>query len=130
MSKASGVGPIGPIGQIHVSVSDVDRAVEFYRDRLGLPFLFQYPGMAFFDCDGIRLYLGVPENEAFASRATIYFRVEEIEVAVAALEARGISFLERPHVVHRSESTELWLAFFRDPDGNNLALMNEVTTTA
>lgn len=116
---------LGPIGQIHVSVSDVDRAVEFYRDRLGMRFLFQYPGMAFFDCDGIRLYLGVPEDASFASRATIYYRVDDIAAAVDALEARGVVFLERPHVVHRTDETELWLAFFRDPDQNNLALMSD-----
>ncbi len=114
------------IGQIHVSVSDVDRAVAFYRDRLGMRFLFQYPGMAFFDLDGVRLYLGVPESAAFASRSTIYYRVDDIEAAVAELTSRGVEFDAPAHVVHRTETSDLWMAAFRDPDDNNLLLMSEV----
>ena len=114
------------IGQIHVSVSDVDRAVEFYRDRLGMRFLFQVPHMAFFDCDGVRLYLGIPESAEFRSRATLYFTVADLDEAVAALEGRGVEFSNRPQVVHRTETTELWMASLEDPDGNNIALMREV----
>ncbi len=116
------------IGQIHVSVSDVDRAVAFYRDVLGVPFLFQVPGqpMAFFDCDGVRLYLGVPESEAFRSRGVLYFTVEDIAEAHRVLTDRGVAFRDEPHPVHRTESSELWMAFFTDPDGNNLAIMAEV----
>jgi catechol 2,3-dioxygenase-like lactoylglutathione lyase family enzyme len=114
------------IGQIHVSVLDVDRSVEFYRDRLGMRFLFQVPNMAFFDCDGIRLYLGVPESPSFRSRATIYYTVDSMADAVAALEARGVAFADRPHVVHRTEETELWMCFLKDPDDNNVVLMREV----
>ena len=116
------------IGQIHVSVTDVDRAVEFYRDVLGLAFISRIPGqpMAFFDCDGVRLYLGVPESEAYRSRGMIYFTVPEVDEAYAALSERGVRFLDAPHVVHREETWELRMAFFTDPDGNNLALMAEV----
>jgi catechol 2,3-dioxygenase-like lactoylglutathione lyase family enzyme len=118
---------LGTIGQIHVSVSDVDRAVAFYRDVLGIPFLFQVPGqqMAFFDCDGVRLYLGRPESETFRSNPVLYFSVPDIDAAYAALEELGVEFRDRPHVVHRTEATELWMAAFRDPDGNNLVLMSE-----
>jgi catechol 2,3-dioxygenase-like lactoylglutathione lyase family enzyme len=118
---------LGPIGQIHVSVSDVDRSVEFYRDVLGLPFLFRVPEqpMAFFHCDGVRLYLGAPESEAFRSRATLYFRVDDVEEAHQELVGRGVTFLDAPHVVARFNETELVMAFFGDPDGNNLALMEE-----
>ncbi len=118
---------LGSIGQIHVSVTDVDQAVTFYRDVLGLPFLFQVPGqpMAFFDCDGVRLYLGVPEEESFRSNPVLYFRVEDIAEAHAELERRGASFVDAPHVVHRDGSSELWMAFLKDPDGNNLALMQD-----
>jgi catechol 2,3-dioxygenase-like lactoylglutathione lyase family enzyme len=114
------------IGQIHVSVSDVDRAVAFYRDTLGMTFLFQVPGqpMAFFDCDGVRLYLGEPESEEYRSRAMIYFRVSDIDEASAALREDGVE-LDEPHLVHRAEDHELWMTFLRDPDGNNLALMQE-----
>ncbi len=116
------------IGQIHVSVSDVDRAVAFYRDALGIPFLFRVPGqpMAFFDCDGVRLYLGVPESEAFRSRGVLYFTVDDIAEAHRVLSDRGVAFRDEPHLVHRTESSELWMAFFTDPDGNNLAIMAEV----
>jgi catechol 2,3-dioxygenase-like lactoylglutathione lyase family enzyme len=116
------------IGQIRVQVTDVDRAVAFYRDVLGMAFIFQFPGMAFFDLDGIRLMLVEPEGRAFGGESTIYYRVDQIDAAVAALEARGVAFDDRPHEVHRDEAHELWMAFFRDPDGNVLALMSEVPT--
>jgi len=118
---------LGTIGQIHVSVSDVDRAVTFYRDVLGMTFLFQVPGqpMAFFDCDGVRLYLGRPETPEFRSNPVLYFDVPDIDEAFAALEDRGVEFRDQPHVVHRAEETELWMAAFADPDGNNLVLMSE-----
>jgi catechol 2,3-dioxygenase-like lactoylglutathione lyase family enzyme len=116
---------LGPIGQIHVSVSDVDRAVAFYRDVLGVRFLYRVPGqpMAFFDCAGVRLYLGVPESSEFRSNPILYFTVEDIDEAYGALRGRGLEFHDEPHVVHRSERSELRMAFFTDPDGNNLALM-------
>jgi len=92
---------LGTIGQIHVSVSDVDRAVTFYRDVLGMTFLFQVPGqpMAFFDCDGVRLYLGRPETPEFRSNPVLYFDVPDIDEAFAALEDRGVEFRDQPHVV-------------------------------
>jgi catechol 2,3-dioxygenase-like lactoylglutathione lyase family enzyme len=116
------------IGQIHVSVTDVDRAVAFYRDVLAVPFLFRVQGqpMAFFDCDGVRLYLGVPESEEFRARGLLYFSVDDIGEAHRVLTERGVSFRDGPHVVHRTEGSELHMAFFTDPDGNNLGLMAEV----
>jgi catechol 2,3-dioxygenase-like lactoylglutathione lyase family enzyme len=123
-----GFDGLGSIGQIHVSVTDVDRSVAFYRDVLGIPFLFRVPGqpMAFFDCDGVRLYLGAPESEDFRSRGLLYFTVENIGEAHHVLAERGVAFRDGPHVVHRTEVAELHMAFFNDPDGNNLALMAEV----
>ena len=116
------------IGQIHVSVTDVDRAVAFYRGVLGIRFLFRVQGqpMAFFDCDGVRLYLGVPESEAYRARGMIYFEVDDIDEAYTALKEGGVEFLDAPHVVHRTEDAELRMAFFTDPDRNNLALMADV----
>ncbi len=114
------------IGQIHVSVKDVDRAVHFYRDVLGMRFLFQFPGMAFFDCGGVRLYLGVPEKPEFDRSSIIYYRVPSIGLAVEALKGRGVEFVTEPRKTHEDARHELWLAFFRDPDGNHLALMSEV----
>ena len=117
----------GAIGQIHVTVTDIDRAVAFYRDVLGLPLLFEVPGqdMAFFDCQGVRLYLGRAESPDFESRPLIYLRAESARAACAELAGRGVEFEAEPHVVHRAGGVELWIAFFRDPDGTMLAVMSE-----
>ena len=117
---------LSTIGQILVPVRDVARATAFYRDRLGMRFLFDFPGMAFFDAGGLRLYLAEPEGAEFDGKATIYYRVADIETAVRALEERGVVFTDQPHVVHRDGTNELWMAFTKDPDGNNVALMSEV----
>ena len=116
------------IGQIHISVDDVPRAVAFYRDILGMKLLFEVPGqpMAFFDCGGIRLYLGRPESEEFRSNALIYYNVDSIAGAYQTLQSRGVEFEAEPHLVHRTETTELWMAGFRDPDNNYVSLMSEV----
>jgi catechol 2,3-dioxygenase-like lactoylglutathione lyase family enzyme len=118
---------IESIGQILICVSDVDRAVAFYRDKLGLTFLFRVPGqpMAFFDCGGVRLYLGVPERAEFAAAATLYFRVADIGAAHQELSGRGVPFIDEPHLTHDDGSTQLWLAFFRDSEGNLHSLMEE-----
>lgn len=118
------------IGQIHVTVSDVDRALAFYRDGLGIPFLFSYPQMAFLDCDGVRLFLGPAESEQFGGRATLYFTVPDINAAVASLASRGVAFPDPPHVVHRTDTSALWMCFTTDPDGNNIGLMSEVPSPA
>jgi catechol 2,3-dioxygenase-like lactoylglutathione lyase family enzyme len=118
---------LGRIGQIHLSVSDVDRSVAFYRDILGIPFLFQVHGrdMAFFECGNIRLYLGRPESPEYRSTALIYFTVDDIDEAHRVLAERGVPFLGPPHVVHRTETTELLVAFFSDRDANHVAVMEE-----
>jgi catechol 2,3-dioxygenase-like lactoylglutathione lyase family enzyme len=117
------------IGQIALPVSDVDRATAFYRDQVGLPFLFAFPGMAFFDCGGVRLYLAKPEKPEFAGVSILYFRVGSIEAAHAEMTARGVVFTDAPHKVHADERHELWLAFFKDPDGHPMALMSEIPKT-
>jgi predicted enzyme related to lactoylglutathione lyase len=122
---------LGPVAQIHVSVTDVDRSVEFYRDVLGIPFLFRVPGqpMAFFASGDVRLYLGVPENPDFRSKVVLYFRVDDIDAEVARLRAAGLE-VGTPRVVHRDGPTELWMSFLRDPDGHHLGLMAERLGTA
>ena len=117
---------LSTIGQVLVPVADAARSTTFYRDQLGLRFLFGFPRMAFFDADGVRIYLAEPEDPGFGGRATLYFRVPDIDAAVVALEARGVAFTGRPHVVHRDGTTALWMAFTKDPDGNNIGLMCEV----
>ncbi len=117
---------LGPIGQIALTVGDVERAVKFYRDTLGIRHLFTVPRMAFFDCGGIRLLLGTSEgNEPWRSGAVVYFRVPDIEVARRALGERGVAFEVEPRLVARMPDHELWMATFRDPDGNPLELMCE-----
>ena len=116
------------VGQISISVTDVDRAVEFYRDILGINFLFQVPGdnpMAFFDCSGIRLYINQPENPEHAGTSVIYFQVDSAQDAAKDLASRGVSIESEPHIIHQTENYTLWMAFFRDPDGNLMAVMSE-----
>jgi predicted enzyme related to lactoylglutathione lyase len=115
------------IGQIAVNVTDLNRAVEFYRDSLGLLFLFQVPGMAFFECAGVRLMLGVPENgDEIRTSSIIYFRVEDIESTSRAMVESGTVFKTEPRLVARMDDHDLWMAFFEDSEGNTLALMSEV----
>ena len=114
------------IGQVRIAVHDVDQAVSFYRDTLGMPFLFQFPGMAFFELDGTRLMLVDPESRDFGGDSVIYYRVGDIGQAHEALAGRGVSFTDKPHVVHADDTHEEWMCFFNDPDGNVLALMSSV----
>jgi predicted enzyme related to lactoylglutathione lyase len=118
---------LGPLGQVHISVTDVDRSVAFYRDVLGMTHLFTVPGqpMAFFASGDVRLYLGRPESEEFWSRCVLYFRVDDIDAEFARLTTEGVAFAGRPHIVHRDGSTELWMADCRDPDGHHIVLMQE-----
>jgi len=114
------------IGQISIVVSDVDRAVEFYRDVLGLRYLFGFPGMAFFDCGGVRLYLAKPEKPELDRTSIVYYRVPDTAIAADTLRAKGVTFEQEPRAVHKDEKHELWLGFFKDTEGNNVALMSEV----
>lgn len=119
---------ISQIGQISVNVQDLDRAVAFYRDTLGLRLLFEAPPkMAFFDCGGVRLMLGVPEDPEFDHPSSIlYYKVDDIHAAHAALKERGADFRGEPHLVAKMPDHELWMAFLKDTEGNTLALMSEV----
>jgi methylmalonyl-CoA/ethylmalonyl-CoA epimerase len=116
------------VGQIAIVVRDLDRAVRFYRDVLGLPFLFQAPpGLAFFDCGGVRLMLTRPEGpEEGRGTSILYYVVDDIQAAHAALAARGVVFESSPGLIARLPDHELWMAGFRDSEGNVLELMSEV----
>ncbi|MFO1305934.1 MAG: VOC family protein [Burkholderiales bacterium] len=117
---------LGPLGQIALPVSDADRSERFYADVLGLPRLFRFGALVFFDCAGVRLMLeGSSKAIVPASGVCHYFKVQGIERAVEQLEARGLAFDDRPHLVAKMPDHELWMAFFRDPDGHLLALMEE-----
>ena len=127
MTAASNFG-LSAIGQIMVTAHDLDRAVEFYRDTLGVKHLFTVPKMAFFDCGGISLMLGVPEKEEFDHPSSIvYFNVDDIQGAHETLVARGVRFEGQPHLVAKMESYDLWMAFFRDSENNLMALMSRVS---
>jgi methylmalonyl-CoA/ethylmalonyl-CoA epimerase len=115
------------IGQIAVNAKDVERATAFYRDRLGMKHLFSVSGLSFFDCAGVRLMLSRPEKPEFDHPSSVlYFSVDDIDGAHQALAARGVTFEDAPHVIARMETYDLWMAFFRDSEGNLLGLMSEV----
>jgi predicted enzyme related to lactoylglutathione lyase len=118
-------GPLGPIMQILVPVTDLDRAVAFYEGVLDLPLQFRFPGNAFFDAHGVRLYLAQPTEPGFNGVATLYFRVADVTATLDLLEARGATVRERPEIVFGTDEYDLWLAFVTDPDGNNIGLMRE-----
>lgn len=115
------------VRQIGLTVSDVARAIPFYRDALGLPFLFSAgPNLAFLDIGGVRLMLAAPEGEFTPGLSSIiYLKVADITAAQAAMAARGVTFTAEPHLVAPMPDHDLWLSAFRDPDGNHLALMCE-----
>ena len=118
---------IARIGQIAITVRDLERATSFYRDVLELPFLFAVPGMAFFDCGGVRLMLAAAESAEHEHAASIvYYMVPDIHQGAAALASRGARMEGEPHLVAPMPDHDLWMAFFRDMDDNLLALMAEV----
>lgn len=118
---------LGPIGQVALLTRDVGRAEAFYRDTLGIPHLFTFGDLAFFDVHGTRLYLQRVGDEEWRPGSVLYFRVEDILAAHAALHERQVEFRGPPHLIHRHENgVEEWMAFFDDPDGNTLALMSAV----
>ncbi len=117
---------LSAIGQIGITVTDLDRAIGFYRDTLGMRLLFQVPGMGFFDCGGIRLMLSGSENPGETYSSILYFKVADMQQAHRTLSDRGLTFEREPHLIARLPGHELWMAFFRDPDRNLMALMSEV----
>lgn len=118
--------PLG-VGQLAIPVADLERALAFYRDLLGIRLLFRAPpGLAFLDCGGVRLMLTERrEGETMPTAGVIYYRVADLEAAYSSLSGRGASFVDEPHRVARLADHELWMAFLRDPDEHLLALMAE-----
>ncbi len=112
------------VGQIAVTVEDVERATAFYRDVLGVPFLFDAPGLAFFDLGGTRLMLSRPEGVG-PSASLLYFRAADIQASYETLVSHGVEFLETPQVVHRTDNYELSIGSFYDSEGNVMAIMHE-----
>ena len=114
------------IGQIAVRATDLDRAVAFYRDTLGAPFLFRVPNLAFFQFGDVRLMLSPSETPEFDHPGSvIYYRVDDIEAAYGALKEKGVTFMDAPHLIAKMPDYDLWMAFLKDSEGNTLALMCE-----
>jgi len=119
---------LGSLGQVSRSVSDIEAATAFYRDTLGLPHLFTFGELAFFDCGGTRLYL---QQDEMKPESILYFRVSDIHATHRELEAKGAKFVSAPHMIHKhADGTEEWMAFFEDPDGRPLALMAQAAASA
>jgi len=115
---------IASVGQIALTVSSADRSQAFYGDVLGLPLLYRFGSLVFFDTGNLRLMLG-EGPDVKAGNSCIYFKVPDIEAGHAALGAKGVTFQEGPKLIARMPDHELWMAFFKDPDGHQLALMTE-----
>lgn len=112
--------------QIAQPIHDIDRAVAFYRDVLGVPLLFTAPpSLAFFDCGGVRLMLSPPSPGHDHPGSVLYFAVDDIQAQARTLEARGVSFTSPPTKIATLADREVWLAAFADTEGNSLALMSE-----
>lgn len=120
---------LGEVAQVALTITDIDASTTFYRDTLGLNHMFTAANMAFFDCGNLRLLLGQAEDgKPVPGGSVLYFRVSDIEAAHNALVANEVKIERPPTATHRTEEQELWLAFFRDPDGNMLALFEERAT--
>ena len=127
MSATAASLAIQNIGQISIIVKDVERATAFYRDVLGLRLLFTVPTMAFFDCGGVRLMLDKPENPEFDHPSSIlYFSVPDIQAAHRRLVETGVAIVAEPNRIAKMPDHDLWMSFFRDTEGNVMALMCEV----
>jgi methylmalonyl-CoA/ethylmalonyl-CoA epimerase len=122
---------ISRIGQIAINVHDLDRAIAFYRGKLGLSLLFSAGKLAFFDCGGVRLMLEAPEKPEFDHPSSIlYFVVPDIAAAHRQMVASGVLFEDEPHLIAKMPDHDLWMTFFRDSEQNLLALMSEVPRAA
>jgi catechol 2,3-dioxygenase-like lactoylglutathione lyase family enzyme len=122
---------LSQIGQIAVNVKDLNRAIEFYREKLGMKHLFNAGTMSFFDCAGIRLMLAQPEKPEFDHPSSIiYFKVPKAVEMYETLSARGVAFEAKPHLVARMPTHDLWMGFFRDSENNLLGIMSEEPRTS
>src|SRR5438105_4580837 len=127
MTQATAALRLAQIGQIAITTKDLDRAVAFYRDILGMRFLFSAPKLAFFDCGGVRLMLSNPEGPEFDHAASIiYYKVDDLQAAYDALASRGVTFVDLPHLIAKMPDHDLWMCFLKDSEGNTLGLMSEV----
>jgi len=117
---------LSTVGQIAIVIQDLPRATSYYRDTLGLALLFEFPGLAFFRCGEVRFMLSTAEKPEYDHPGSVlYFKIGDIAAVHSTLVSRGVEFVGAPHVVHRAATYELWMAFFKDTEGNTMALMEE-----
>ena len=118
---------LGHIGQVSLMIRDVARAERFYGTTLGLPHVFTFGDLAFFDADGLRIYLHRKDEADWRSSSVLYFVVDDIHAAQDRLSGLGVHFTGAPHLIHtHDDGTEEWMTFFEDGEGNTLALMSRV----
>jgi len=129
-TTVTGIG-ISRLGQIQVRAHDVERAAKFYQEVLGLKLLFKAPpGLAFFDCGGVRLLIDHPDKPEFDHASSVlYFAVPDIQAAHAQMKQSGVRFEDEPHLIARMPDHDLWMTFFHDSEDNLMALMSEVKKT-
>jgi methylmalonyl-CoA/ethylmalonyl-CoA epimerase len=117
---------LNQLGQVSLSVDNVDAAEEFYGQKLELRKLYRFGDLVFFDCAGVRLFLEKSRSQPFVPNGSVlYFRTPDITIAVHEIEAKGVVFIDKPHLIAPMEDHDLWMTFFKDPTGNTLALMQE-----
>lgn len=126
----NGVVHLERIAQVALTVTDLARAKAFYGETLGMKFLFDADTMAFFQCGGVRVMLGLAEQPMTSAGTILYYKVSEIQAAHAALTGQGVVFEQLPHLVAKMPDHDLWMAFLKDPDGNVLGLMDEVARSS
>jgi DNA-binding CsgD family transcriptional regulator/catechol 2,3-dioxygenase-like lactoylglutathione lyase family enzyme len=121
---------LGPVGQISRQVKDIAAARHFFGEMLGLPHLYSFGDLAFFDCGGVRLFLSQAEGGG-ESESILYFRVEDIRLVHITLASQGVEFVDAPHMIHRhADGTEEWMTFFKDNEGRMLALLEQAKPAA
>ena len=123
---------LGTIGQVSLNIRDVGRAERFYGETLGLPHVFTFGDLAFFDAGGVRIYLHRKDEADWGPGSILYFVVADIHAAQDWLAAHGVRFTGAPHVIYTDDETgaEEWMSFFEDGEGNTLALMSRVAPAA
>jgi methylmalonyl-CoA/ethylmalonyl-CoA epimerase len=117
---------LNQLGQVSLSVDNVDTAKEFFGQKLGLRKVYRFGDLVFFDCAGVRLFLEKSRSQPFVPNGSVlYFRTPDIALTVRELAAKGVTFIDKPHLIASMEDHDLWMTFFKDPAGNTLALMQE-----
>src|SRR6185503_13501999 len=117
------------IGQIAITVDNLSRARDFYQNTLGMKFLFDAGNLAFFKCGDIRLMLSTPNKPGPRGGTILYFQVSDIHATYAALQLRGVAFIDKPHLIAKMPDHDLWMVFLNDSESNTIGIMCEIPRT-